>query len=565
MINLKEYIARDIEEGIAIAQTKGLLPKVKGDRAVVVTRNEKPERGDYASPVGLSLGKRLKKNPMDVVSTIVTTMPKKEYIGKIEVAAPGFLNIWINPGWMIARLNNLVVEDICPESTEGRGKSVNLEFISANPNGPLTLANARTAFSADSLGNVFSCAAYNVVREYYINDAGNQVKRLGESIVRRAIQAQGKTIDFPETLYQGEYIKDVAKVIAENWQENEGRSFTEEDLNNPTVMARVSEEAVTIFLGRIKQTIQEDLKIEFNVWTSEKKLRDTGKVHAVLERLQKQGDIYEKDKAQYVKTTKYGDSEDRVVVKKDGDFAYFAPDIAYHDNKYAREFDLIFTFLGADHQGHTPRILAAMKALGHDTNKLHFVIAQWFRLIKEGKPLKVSKRAGNVITPKDLIDEVGYDPARFFLLQHRLSSHMDFDMDLAKERNERNPVYYVQYAYVRLQSIIRRAQESGMVLDSSALLTTTHPGLTHTFEVELMRQLYRFPEVITDITRTFAIHDVTYYALDLAKAIHVFYKQVPVLSSDETLLPSRLQLVMAAKAVIGKTLDLLGISKPDIM
>ncbi len=283
--------------------------------------------------------------------------------------------------------------------------------------------------------------------------------------------------------------------------------------------------------------------------------------------LREKGFAYDKDGAVYLKTTAFGDDQDRILVKRDGEYAYIAPDIGYHADKYQRGFDEIFTFVGADHQGHLPKIAAAMQALGRDVSHLHLISAQWFRVMRSGKPVKLSKRAGQIVTPKDLIDEAGYDATRFFMVQHALSTHMDFDLDLARERSARNPVFYVQYAYVRLQSILRQAQERGAVSEMGVAADAhTRPVLTHTFEVAILRQLYRWPEVIADIAVSFAVHDLAYYALELARAVHVFYRHVPVLAADEAAVrASRLQLVLATRAVLGKTLDLLGVGKPDVM
>jgi arginyl-tRNA synthetase len=277
---------------------------------------------------------------------------------------------------------------------------------------------------------------------------------------------------------------------------------------------------------------------------------------------------YTKDGAEYLKTTQFGDDQDRVLAKQDGEYAYIAPDIAYHQQKYERKFDHIFTFLGADHQGHVPKLKAAMEALGNDTSKLHFVIAQWMSLVKDGKPFKPSKRKGHVYGPKELIDEIGYDAARFFMVQHNLSSHMELNLDVAKERSERNPVYYVQYAYVRLQSILRKAKERGLIdsVDDSAEPLVKEPHYTEQAEYDLIRVLYRLPEAVEEVCRTFEPHRLTYYAHDLAKATHIFYKQAPILSVENSpVAEHRLQLVFAARKVLGETLDLLGISKPDVM
>ena len=309
------------------------------------------------------------------------------------------------------------------------------------------------------------------------------------------------------------------------------------------------------------------MRIGFGGWAAENDLRQKGKVAAVIEKLKASDKVYKKDGAWYLKTTAYGDSEDRVVIKSDGEYAYIAPDIAYHQDKYDRGFDEIFTFVGADHQGHLPKVKAAMEALGNDVTKLHQITCQWMRMTKDGQQVKLSKRLGQIVTPKDLIDEVGYDAMRFFMVQHALNTHMDFDIGIAKERSERNPVYYVQYAYVRLQSILRQAKERGVINEVGEVFELSNsPALTHVQELNLIRQLYRLPEVIAGVAERFEVHDLPYFAMELAKAIHVFYKHVPVLAGEnQELIKNRLQLVLAAREVMGKTLDLIGVSKPDVM
>lgn len=566
-MNLKQSLSRDITEGIKAAQASGALPKITHELTVVVEHPENPEWGDYASPVGLTLTKELQHSPLEIVAAIAKHMPKKEYIGKMEAVAPGFLNIRLNPGWLTARLDDLIEQDLCADTSVGQGKRINLEFISANPTGPMTLGNARTAFSVDTLANVLACAGYNVTREYYINDAGAQIKKLGESVVRRILQAQGETVEFPETLYQGDYIKDVATTVAEAWRENESKEFDATDLDNESLLAVVSQQAMELLFAAIRETVTQDLRIAFDIWTSEQTLRRSGVIERALERLRQQDATYTKDGAEYLRTTKFGDTEDRVLVKKDGEYAYIAPDIGYHQDKYNRGFDLIFTFVGPDHQGHAPKLLAAMQALGNDVSKFKIVTSGWMRFLSDGKPVKLSKRAGTIVTPQDLIKEVGYDAARFFMVQRALPGHMDFDLDLAREHSERNPVYYIQYAFVRLQSIIRRAKEEGFIESvGEEIILTSRAQLTHTVELHLLRHLYQFPEIIADIARSFEVQGLAYYALELARSIHIFYKHAPVLAAgDKTLIASRLQLVLAARKVLGTSLDLLGISKPDVM
>ena len=567
MLNLEENIKDDIKQGLEQAKKKLRWPDGVDDISLVVERPAKGDRGDYASPVALLLTKIVGKPPMEIVKIIAEHMPKKEYVGRIKAAAPGYLNIWLNPGWMTARLNNLIQDNVCDTVKAGEGKSVNLEFISANPTGPLTLGNVRSAFSVDTLGKVLECAGFNVTREYYFNDTGAQVKKLGESIMRRILQQAGEKVDYGEGLYQGEYIIELGKEVAEGLKENENKELTHADLAGGQMIEKVGSIAAMRLMGDIKRTIAEDLKIEFDVWTSEEDLRQKGKVAEVIEKLKQSDKVYKKDGAWYLKTTDYGDSEDRVVIKSDGEYAYIAPDIAYHQDKYDRGFDEIFTFVGADHQGHLPKVKAAMEALGNDVNKLHQVTNQWLRMIKDGKSVKLSKRAGQIVTPKDLIDEVGYDATRFFMVQYALNTHMDFDIGIAKERSERNPVYYVQYAYVRLQSILRQAKERAVINEVGEVFDLSNsPALTHVQELNLMRQLYRLPEVIAGVANRFEVHDLPYFAMELAKAIHVFYKHVPVLAGeDQELIKNRLQLVLAARQVMGKILDLIGVGKPDVM
>lgn len=568
MLNLRQALAGDIAEGV-----KAAFGEV-GKFSVVVKQTDAPRQsggqashGDYASPVALQLAKQFQKKPLEIVEAIVNAMPKKEYIGRLAAAEPGFLNIFISPGWMQARLDDVLEQDLAAEFTLGHGKSVNLEFISANPTGPMTMGNARPAFAADTLAHVLARVGYNVTREFYVNDAGEQVRKLGESVLRRILQAQSSDVDFPEELYQGEYVKDVAAVVAEQYRETEGRVFRVTDLENRELIDEISQKALQLLHAQNVQTTKDVLGVKMDVWASEAELRRRGAVDAIIEKLRTKGATYIKDGAEWLAATKFGHDKDVVLVKKDGSYAYFAPDVAYNQDKYDRGFHLIFTFLGADHLDHYPRVLAAMRALGNDVSRWHYFVVQFFRLMRGGKPVKLSKRAGAIATPKDLIDEVGYDAARFFFLQHDLKSHMDFDLDLARERSEKNPVYYVQYAYVRLQSILRRAKEEGVITNvGEAIELTSEAALTHTAEVGLMKQIYRWPEVVEDIAASFAVQQLTVYARELATAVHFFYKHVPVLRSDDRdVTLHRIQLVLAARKVLGETLDLLGISKPDVM
>lgn len=560
-MNLQHALMQDVRSGLVAA---GFSPPKGG---VVINKPEKREHGDYATPVALALSKQTGKTPMEIVEAIAEHMPKKEYIGALEGAQPGFLNIKISDKWLISRLDDVIEGNVCGSIDIGEGKLVNLEFISANPTGPLTLGNARTAFSADTLANVLECAGFNVTREYYINDAGVQIRRLGESVLRRALILNGEKVEFSEDLYQGEYIEVIAQTIAEQWRENDNREFAVADLEDAKVIAAVSTEAMEQCLAVIKKTVHDELRIHMDVWTSERALRKSGEIERTLQELKDKKLTFEKEGAVWLKTTDLGEPEDKVLVKQDGEYAYILPDIAYHRNKYEREFDLIFTFLGADHQGQVPKISAAISALGYDAGMLRFVVAQWMSLMREGKEIKPSKRRGIVYSPTDLIGEIGYDAARFFMIQRSLNTHLTIDLDIAQEKSDRNPVYYIQYAYVRLQSILRKAKEQGIIDDVGQNVPLPEAViLGDASELALLRVMYGLPEVISSIATTFEVQALPYYATDLAGAVHAFYRDAPVLTSeDKNIVLSRLQLVSAAKNVLGGALDLMGVSKPDVM
>ncbi|MEO6077405.1 MAG: arginine--tRNA ligase, partial [Candidatus Andersenbacteria bacterium] len=385
-------------------------------------------------------------------------------------------------------------------------------------------------------------------------------------VLRRMIQEAGHRVEFPEDLYQGEYITDIAKNIAEYYTETEKKEFVVKDLEDEKLLADISARAMQACLAEIKKTILDDLHIEFDIFSSEQAVKDSGEIEQILTKLRKKDLTHKKEGAEFLKTTEFGDDKDRVIVKKDGQYAYITPDIAYHQNKFDRKFDSIMTFLGADHQGHIPKLKAAMSALGNDTEKLQMITAQFLAIVKGGKPVKLSKRKGNVYGPKDLIDEIGYDVARFFMVQHALTHHMVLDLEVAKEKSDANPVYYVQYAYVRLQSILRKAKEMGIAIDDGSQEISSQVVLSNDSERALALALHKFPEIVEDIATSFSVHQLPLFAYDLARAINVFYRDVPVLAEeDEKLRLSRLQIAYSAQFVLGKILDLLGISKPDVM
>jgi arginyl-tRNA synthetase len=567
MVNLRTELNKDIAHALKEAASSGAFELSEEIPSGFVKRTEDATHGHYASPIALSLAKQLKQKPIDIAHAIVSHMPVREYIAKVEVAAPGFVNIYIDREFLASRMDDVHDDDLCSGCNVGASHTVNLEFISANPTGPLTLGNARTAFSADTLGNVMQCAGYNVIREYYINDAGEQIGRLGQSVLRRILQQEGHDVEFPEDLYQGEYIGDIAREIAEEYKEKEGKKFLLADLEDTVLLSAISQKAMRACLAKIQRTIQHDLHISFDVWSSEQAVKDSGEIEKVLAMLEEKRLMYVKDGAKFLKTTEFGDSQDRVMVKKNGAYAYITPDVAYHQGKFDRKFDLIFTFMGADHQGHVPKLTAALAALGNDTSKLKLVLAQFLSVVRSGEQVSLSKRRGNVYSPQELIQEIGYDAARFFMVQHALTAHMVLDIDIAKEKSERNPVYYVQYAYVRLASIIRKAKGQGVLLPGDVPQeVTSRVTITHDTEEALALEIFRLSEVVEDIATTYAVHQLPLYAYDLARQVSAFYRDVPVLSEKDPMVQkSRLQMAVAAHRVLGKVLDLLGIGKPDVM
>ncbi len=562
MMNLRTYLINDISEGVQRAKEAGVLAFEGEDILVQVKRTDDMLHGHYSSSIALQIASRMQVDPMSIAEAIVSHMPEREYIQTVEGAKPGFLNITLRDVYLASRIDDVSEEEIRFACNVGSGKSVNMEFISANPTGPLTIGNARTAFSAETLANVMEYAGYNVIREYYINDSGEQIRRLGESVLRRILMAQGHEVEFPEDLYQGEYILDIAKRIVEEYKETDGKTFAPDDLADEELLGVLSKKSMRMCLHAIQKTIADDLHISFDVWTSEQAIRDSGEIERVLDILREKQLMYKKDGAEFLKTTKFGDDKDRVMVKKNGAYAYIAPDLAYHQLKFDRKFDLLFTYLGADHQGHIPKLKAALTALGNDTEKLHMVVAQWLEIVREGKQVALSKRKGNVYSLKELIDEIGYDAARFFMVQHALHSHMVLDLDVAKEKSEANPVYYIQYAYVRLQSIIRKANEQRLAPSANEVPVT----ITHDSERELALRMFAFPEIIEDIASSFAVHQLSHVAYDFARAVNAFYRDVQVLHEEnEELRNSRLQMVVSAHCVLGQIIDLLGIGKPDVM
>ena len=568
MVNLRAELRKAIVEAVARAQTAGELPAAQEtDVSVQYPPATQEALGDYASPVAHTIAKRTRKKPMEIVEIIAKHFTPPEFVGKVEGVEPGFLNFRLNPGWLVQKLDDVIEEGTRYGQSElGQGTTVNLEFVSANPTGLPTFGNGRALFWADTLGRVLQASGYAVTREYYVNDLGTQVERYGESVLRRILEAHGEDIPFPEELYQGEDVKVVARRVEERITEDTHHVFSVRDLEDPTFLQHVTRIAVDETVRAIREVLEEVCQVHFDVWTFEHVLHERGDVQAVLAALAKGNLTYEQDDALWFRSTKFGDDKDRVLVRKGGQPTYFVGDIAYHRDKFRRGYQLIADFWGADHHGDIPRLTGALKALGEDTSRIRFLLAQMVAVVERGERKKMSKRAGTAVPLHEMVEIAGLSAARFFLTMMALSSHMEFDVDLAREQTQRNPVYYVQYAHVRLSSLLRKAREQN-ILDGDIIppLGARVP-LTHTTELALMRQLFRFPEVVEDVAVSWDVQRLPHYASTLAKAIHLFYDAVPVLGADDAEVKSaRLTLALAAKTALGNVLDLLGVEKRDIM
>jgi len=483
-----------------------------------IEQPQDPAFGDYATNVAMAL----KKNPQEIANKI-----KSDILEKVEVKN-GFINFFISKAYLQKQVGEILKQkDKFGELKIGRGDKVNVEFISANPTGPLTLGNGRGGFCGDVLSNILTKAGFETAREYYINDTGEQVRKLGHSVLGDS-----------EAVYKGNYIEDLRKRVKGEKVEEVG-----------------SEAAGIIMEEMIRPTVSK-MKIKFDTWFSEKTLYQKKEVNEILDYLKKEGLSYEKEGALWFKSTKFGDDKDRVMIKADGEPTYFLSDIAYLKNKFKRGFERLFFFWGADHFGYINRIKAAAEALGFNKDKVRIIIMQLVRLIQQGKEVRMSKRTGTYVTLDELIDEVGLDVARLFFLTRSPDTHLNFDLDLAKEQSEKNPVYYVQYAHARICSILKKATTEA----NPKYLKLEHPA-----EINLVKQLIRLPEIVEDISKDYQVQRLPQYALDLAAIFHKFYQECRVISEEKNLTQARLSLVLAVKIVLKNTLDLMGISAPEKM
>jgi arginyl-tRNA synthetase len=548
---LKQTIAELLAQAIAKAQQEGKLPAISHPE-IAIERPQNPEHGDYASSISLKLARAAGTNPLDIAKEIAGYIQPSPEIENVTVAPPGFINFALKNSWLAGQVDAILAIGKDYGNIElGQNKLIQIEFVSVNPTGPLHVGHGRGAVLGSTLANILASAGYRIEKEYYINDAGSQMDLFRRSLYASYQKSLGKDVEIPADGYHGEYIATASTEIA--------RLEEFKQLPEDKKESYMGEHGLDMMLKNIRSDL-EKLGVTFDEWFHETNLF-TGTYHKVMDILEKNGYLVQKEGATWFVSTALGEDKDNVVIRTDNMPTYFATDIAYHYNKFIeRKFDRVINIWGADHAGHVSRMRAAVEALGIDPERLTVIISQMVTLRRGGEVVKISKRSGDIITLRELIDEVGVDACRFFFLARTADSQMDFDLELAKKQSADNPVYYVQYAHARIASILRVAQERGAASNDGDVSL-----LTDASELTLIRKMLLLPEIVETITNTLEPHHLTYYAQDLATAFHAFYKNCRVITGDKAMTGARLKLVKAAKLVLGRTLNLMGMNAPDKM
>ena len=521
------------------------------DDEIIIEAPKIKEHGDYATTVAMRLVKLVKGNPRALAQNVIDHLDfKRAGILSAEIAGPGFINFKMDPLFLTAQIKVIVEADAdYGQTTLDQPFAINVEYVSANPTGDLHPGHARGAAIGDALTRLLKKAGYTVTREYYLNDAGNQIANMAKSLQARYLQACGLEASVPEDGYHG---KDLIE-IAETLKAEVGTRYADLPLSESLPLFRA------YGLKAETEKLKTDLKlfrVEFDVWSSEQALYDAGMVQTTLKTLIDHGHTYTLDGALFLRTTDYGDDKDRVLIKSDGSYTYILPDIAYHLNKKQRGFDLLVNLLGADHHGYVPRLKAAFEALGYDRNALQVDIIQMARMIKDGEEFKLSKRTGKAVALKDLIDEAGVDALRYYFVSRAGDTHMDLDLDMAQKQSNENPVFYAQYAHARIASILRQTQWK---------MPDTFDGLVHEKELDLVKLMSDFPQTIADAAKARTPHTLCTYIQKLASAFHAFYAECVVLKEVEPLRSQRLALIKATQITLRNALELIGVEAVDQM
>ena len=546
---LSDAIVKTAQQAIAAGVVKeGMLPEVQ------LTVPPKKEFGDFATNFAMQSARALRCNPRVLAQYIVDHLDCA-YVKRMEIAGPGFLNFYLDPDWVYDMLAHIV------EAGENYGnlpkasdEKIQVEYVSANPTGPLHVGHGRGAAVGSALSNLLKAAGYDVEQEYYINDAGNQMNNLARSVNARYLELLGQTCEFPEDGYHGHDIIDTAQRIIDKYGDRFLKMEEDERL----------EQFKTIAYQEKLAALKEDLErfnVRFDVWFSEKTLHEANKINEACEYLLEKGYMEKRDGALWLKSTEFGDDKDRVVIRDNGVPTYFAADIAYHTNKFNRGFDRVINLWGADHHGYIARMKAAMQCMGFKPEQLEILVLQMVRLLRDGQEVKMSKRTGQSVTLNELIDEVGTDAARFFFVMRSIDSQLDFDLDLAVKKSNDNPVFYVQYAHARICSIMRQVAEAGITVQGKG----NYRLLTEPVEVDLIKKLGEYPEMLAAAAKERAVQQVAHYVYDLAGLFHSAYNQCRILGVNEELQQARLAMVMAVGHVVRHALSILGVSAPEKM
>jgi arginyl-tRNA synthetase len=555
---IREKLAESIRRSLTDAQSEGeinfgMLPEIE----LEVPKNT--QFGDFTTNAAMVLAKEAGMPPRKVAEVILSHLQAQEIVERAEIAGPGFINFFLKPTWLHDALCRIATEGARYGRTDvGQGTRVQVEFVSANPNGPIHVAHGRGAATGDAIASLLSALGFDVTRESYINDAVNskQMQNFGRSVHARYMQVLGYDFPMPEDAYQGDYVIDIAKDIVKEYGDKFLSMSEEERVRTFTDLAEAQ-------MLELQKKDLADFGVKFDVWFSEQTLHESGKVSRVIETLKERGYAYEKAGAVWLKSTEFGDDKDRALVRSNGQPTYIAADAAYHLDKFQRGFEKVIDCWGPDHHGYIARTKAAIAALGCDPSKLDIIIYQAVRLFSGGEMVMMSKRAGDVILLSELVAEVGKDAARFFFLMRSTDSNLDFDLELAKSQSNDNPVYYVQYAHARICSILRKAEEMGVPVPRACDVDLSPLG--HEAEISLIKKLAEFPDTVAEAGLAYEPHRLTRYCQDLASIFHAFYTECRVMGEEPALMNARLALVDSARIVLQNALGLLGISAPSKM
>ena len=532
-MDIKKDLRKIINESLSKMNIDGV--------SFIVEVPKNKENGDYSTNVAMELTKVLRKNPREIAEEIVANIDKGNIIDRIVIAGAGFINFYINNSYLLKGIDEIIkLDKDYGKSNIGNKKKINIEYVSANPTGILHVGTARGASYGDNLSRIMSFAGYDVTREYYINDGGNQIHNLGLSIKARYDNICGKELNMPEDGYHGEEIIEIAQGIYDEF----GDSKLDAEISYFTNLG------VSKLLQRIKDDLK-NFRVEFDVWSSEMAIRNSGKIEECLASLEKNGNFYEAEGAKWLRTTKYGDDKDRVVVKHDGSYTYLVPDIAYHLDKIHRGFDNLIDVFGADHHGYVSRLKASIDALGYDSKILDVKLLQMVKLIRDGEEVKMSKRTGQTITINELVEEVGLNASRYFFAAKSLDTQMNFDITLATKKSTENPVYYIEYAYARICSILNNVKEK--------IEVNNYETIESEYALNLIKKAYEFKDVVEISAEKQIPHILTNYVYELATLFHTYYSHEKIISDDIKYTSERINLINAVKITIGNALNLIGI------